>query len=69
MPDLCKECRHFYIEHKKLEGYGMNISKTGNRPSDYYPEDKCKLGHIIVKSIDGLVPRTYDYTCDDFIEK
>ncbi len=69
MPDLCKECRHFFKDYKKLGAYGENIPKTGKKPSDYYPQDKCKLGHGIVESTDGLVPCSFDYTCEDFIEK
>ena len=69
MPNLCEECRHFFTDYKKLKDIGGNIPKTGNKPSDYIPQPKCRLGHRIVKSIDGLVPRTFDYTCDDFIEK
>ena len=69
MPDLCKECKHFFIDYKKLIGIGENMPKTGNEPSDYIPQDKCKLGHKIRESTDGLVPFTRDRTCNDFIKK
>lgn len=69
MSDLCMECKHFFIDYKKLKNIGGNSPKTDNKPSDYIPQYKCKLGHEIVESIDGWVPRTRNYTCIDFIKK
>ena len=68
MPDLCKECRHFFTDYKKLHDIGGNTPKTDNKPLDYIPQYKCKLGHEIGESTDGWIPRTHDYTCNDFIK-
>ena len=57
------------VDYKKLKDIGGNTPKTGNKPSDYIPQYKCKLGHGIVESTDGWVPRTPDYICNDFIKK
>ncbi|GAG34916.1 unnamed protein product [marine sediment metagenome] len=69
MPDLCKECRHFFTDYKKLKDIGEHIPKTGNKPSDYIPQYKCKLGYRIEESTDGWVPFTCGYTCNDFTKK
>ena len=70
MPDLCKDCKHFFTDYKKLKDIGGNTPKTGNKPSDYIPQYKCILGHRLTKNkYKQIVPYTKDYMCNDFIEK
>ena len=61
MVTLCEECENFYIKNKEIRGIDGSVT--------YIPQHKCKLGHGIVDSTDGLVPRIRGFICKDFIKK
>jgi len=70
MPDFCEKCRYFYKVDKKLKGFGNNIPKKGNIPSNDIPQNECGLGHRITKNKDGrIVPFTRGFICNDFTAK
>lgn len=68
MPELCKDCGHFYVDYIESKDIGDNIPKKASSPKPT-PKYKCILGHKIAKSSEGWVPYTSNYTCEDFIEK